>query len=345
MELLFSPTKRMECPLCGAQGDMVHQGLKDVIYGAPGEWGFRSCPNRECGLIWLDPVPHRDDLARAYANYYTQEATSDLGELEIRVPGGWLGREYLGRRFNYPQNAKGLAALRLSTLMPLFPRLAAKLEDFVGHLSYQPGGTLLEIGCGNGSFMHSMRALGWKVTGVETDPRAATIALAAGLEVHQGDLSTIDLPTGSFSAVVMRHVVEHLTDPVATLARCHSLLRPAGRLVITTPNPQGLGYRIFRRAWRGFEPPRHLHLFGPASIRLCLEKAGFTSISSRSTLHWADGILRQSVLIRLPILRRNVAGKIVAAGLGAVIAQIEVALSMLSNIHGEELLTIALRPS
>lgn len=344
MDLLFSSIPRGDCPLCGAQGPLIHENLKDVLYGAPGEWGFRSCPNEGCGLIWQDPMPHAKDLALAYANYYTQKTTADLHEKGIMVPGGWLGREYLAQQFGYPFANTRLAKLRLSRLLPLFPRLMAGLDDFVGHLSYQPGGNLLEIGCGNGAFMQSMRAMGWKVTGVETDRRSAAIALAAGLEVHQGDLSDIALPDSHFSAIVMRHVVEHLPNPVETLTRCCSLLRPGGQLVITTPNPQGLGHRIFGSAWRGLEPPRHLQLFGLVSMQVCLERAGFTGISSRATVHWVDGILRQSVLIRLPALRRNIVGKIVAAAIGAMIAQVELALGVLSDTYGEELRTTAVRP-
>jgi SAM-dependent methyltransferase len=191
--------------------------------------------------------------------------------------------------------------------------------------------------------MQAMRALGWNVTGVEIDPRAAAIAVAAGLDVRQGDLRTVDLPAGHFSAIVMRHVFEHVSEPLAALRRCLSLLRPDGRLVITTPNPDGLGHRIFRSAWRGLEPPRHLQLCRASSMRLYLVRAGFTCVSVQSTLHWADGIVRQSVLIRFPTLRRSLVGKALAACAGAAVGQLEVLLRPIVQLRGEELLATAVR--
>jgi 2-polyprenyl-3-methyl-5-hydroxy-6-metoxy-1,4-benzoquinol methylase len=224
------------------------------------------------------------------------------------------------------------------------PRLRTRLDDAIGHLRYEPGGTLLEIGCGDGAFLRSMKALGWNVTGTETDARSAAVAGSGGLDIRQGELDDLGLPEAHYSAIVMRHAIEHVMDPAQVLAQCYSLLRPGGTLVLTTPNPASLGHRIFQSSWRGLEPPRHLHLFSQTSIDLYLRRAGFTSTTSRSTIHWADGILRQSVLIRFPVLRRSLVGKTIAALIGATIGQIEAALNGSLWPYGEELLIMARRP-
>jgi 2-polyprenyl-3-methyl-5-hydroxy-6-metoxy-1,4-benzoquinol methylase len=341
--LLSNVRRRPDCPLCGAPGRRIYQELSDVLYGAPGHWSFRSCADDACGLLWLDPRPHDDDLPGAYVRYHTHDTPVGPRGAKTRPPGGWLGQSYLADRFQYPLAQGRRSAARFSKALTLLPRLAARLDDFVGHLSYEPDATLLDVGCGNGSFMQAMRALGWNVTGVEIDPRAAAVALTAGLEVHQGDLRTVDLPADHFSAIVMRHVFEHVSEPLATLRRCLALLRPGGRLVITTPNPDGLGHRIFRRAWRGLEPPRHLQLYRASSMRLYLVRAGFACVSMQSTLHWADGIVRQSVLIRFPALRRHLAGKALAAGVGAAVGQVELILRPIFQFCGEELLATGVR--
>jgi len=341
--LLSNLRRRPNCPLCGAPGSVVYEALSDALYGAPGLWGFRSCTADACRLMWLDPRPHDDDLPGAYVRYHTHETPVAARTANTRPPGGWLGRAYLAHRFDYPLPRPSRAAARLPKALVMLPRLSARLDDFVGHLSYEPAGTLLDVGCGNGSFMQSMRTLGWNVTGVEIDPRAAAIALGAGLDVRQGDVRTVDLPAGHFSAIVMRHVFEHVSEPLATLRRCLSLLRPGGKLVITTPNPDGLGHRIFRHAWRGLEPPRHLQLSRLSSMRLYLVRAGFTCVSTRSTLHWADGIVRQSVLLRVPALRRHLAGKALAACIGAAVGQLEVLLRPVLQLCGEELLATAVK--
>src|ERR1017187_2579985 len=40
------------CPLCRAPGEMLYEGVKDVSSAAPGEWNFRRCAVRNCGMVW-----------------------------------------------------------------------------------------------------------------------------------------------------------------------------------------------------------------------------------------------------------------------------------------------------
>jgi SAM-dependent methyltransferase len=70
-------------------------------------------------------------------------------------------------------------------------------------------------------------------------------------------------------------VIEHLRDPAEALAECRRLLRPGGRLALATPNAASRGSRRFGARWRGFEPPRHLQVYEPRSLRTLCERAGF----------------------------------------------------------------------
>ena len=69
------------------------------------------------------------------------------------------------------------------------------------------------------------------------------------------DFQTADFDTDGFDAVTMSHVIEHVPDPVAFLDKCRRVLRPGGRLVLSTPNVRSLGHKRFRQSWRGLEPP------------------------------------------------------------------------------------------
>lgn len=343
MELEFPPTPRPQCPLCDHEGFIIHESLKDPIYDAPGEWGYRTCGNQLCGHIWIDPIPHPTDLARAYSRYYTQQAAG--GSPSMHIPARRMGRAYLQRRYGYRLSRVSTLNSILAMAVRGFPRLIARLDDWVGHLACDPNGTLLEIGCGNGEFLQTMKELGWNVTGVETDPKAAAIAHAYGLDVHQCDIGDANLPENRFSAIVLRHVIEHIVDPQALLRQCFTLLRPNGLLVITTPNPDGVGHRLFGGCWRGLEPPRHVHLFRPGSLSQCMLRTGFSGVDCRSTLHWSYGILQQSTMIRFPFLYKTRLGRYMVKGLGLVVSQIEVFLQWFGDGHGEELLFVARKPA
>ena len=73
------------CYLCGARGEPLYDGLRDRLYGCPGEWGFLRC--RSCGLVWLSPRPVAAEIHKAYMSYHThasREAQPLFGYLRTR---------------------------------------------------------------------------------------------------------------------------------------------------------------------------------------------------------------------------------------------------------------------
>ena len=82
-----------------------------------------------------------------------------------------------------------------------------------------PGGTLLDVGAGHGLMLDEARRRGFAVTGLELSAAAAAHAREAlGLEVIEATLETADLPRGTFDAIVLTDVFEHVSDPVGVLA-------------------------------------------------------------------------------------------------------------------------------
>jgi len=135
-------------------------------------------------------------------------------------------------------------------------------------------GRLLDIGCGDGSFLALMRDLGWKVVGLEPDPVAAKGARERFLiPVVEDTLEDARLPHRSFDVITLNHVIEHVYDPVSFLKECRRVIKPGGRVVITTPNFSSLGHTIFKRFWRALDAPRHLYLFEAASLQKCVAQS------------------------------------------------------------------------
>jgi len=141
-----------------------------------------------------------------------------------------------------------------------------------------PPGRVLEVGCGSGTLLRRLRSLGWTVEGQDVDPNVASIA-DHDIRVHLGDLNSLALPSESYDAVVMNHVIEHVHYPAELLRECHRLVKPGGVVVITTPNAASYGHQRFRGAWRGLEPPRHLHLFTSKSLTFIASKSGWVTSS------------------------------------------------------------------
>ena len=143
-----------------------------------------------------------------------------------------------------------------------------------------------------------LRDLGWDVEGVDFDPASVGLARSRGLKVHNGNLEDQHLPGASFDAVVMSHLVEHVPDPGRLFGECRRLLRPGGRLVMSTPNADSLAHSLYRASWVALDPPRHLHIFTPKSLCRLVEDAGFECVKWFTTIRAANFVFAASNAIR-----------------------------------------------
>src|SRR5436853_5736794 len=96
------------CAVCGGPGRMLYSAQQDRLFGASGVWNLKECTHRDCGAIWLDPMPVPEDLWKAYANYYTHSAGSDYKPASGSAQPRLLRRVYetikrghLANRFGY----------------------------------------------------------------------------------------------------------------------------------------------------------------------------------------------------------------------------------------------------
>jgi SAM-dependent methyltransferase len=263
------------CVLCGSEGVSLYDGLSDRLFSAPGKWNLRRCLNTKCELIWLDPMPMVEDIHIAYRNYHTHEDESPPSAFPYRFYNA-VRYGYLRHRFGY---TKGVGARWYQFLSPLAYLHPAGSDHAKAAAMFLPaprvGARLLDVGCGNGYGLKRMFEMGWQAVGTEVDAAAVKVAHLRGLTVHYGELNDQHFPDDSFDAIHLGNVIEHVPNPLTLLQECRRILRPAGRLVILTPNAASWGHRHFGEDWRGLEPPRHLHLFNPQSMRLAVEFAGF----------------------------------------------------------------------
>lgn len=278
--------KLVSCPVCGeAERRLMLSNLTDKVFNvAPGTWQLWRC--LKCESAFLDPRPTVDSIGLAYANYYTHDASSHtkrdyaslgpIAKLRRQITNGYTRWRFSGQE--RPASALGVL------IAFLFPRKRKQINYQYRYLPPFPdkGGTLLDIGCGNGSFMARAKMCGWEVVGLEPDSEAAAVASDTGLTVHEAGVEYYNGQGKLFDVIMLSHVLEHVHEPVELLAACHRLLRPGGLLYLETPNINSFGYDRFGMNWRGLEPPRHLVLFNRKSVSAAMRRVGFSSIKSIS---------------------------------------------------------------
>ena len=324
----------------------MHVHLQDKLFGAPGTWNLKECSDKACGLLWMDPMPVLEDLPKAYASYYTHGAVQEkTGHRRLRDLYREVKKAHLASALGYESESVNWLARWLSKLLFFFPERRQGIEGEVMFLTAQSGGKVLDIGCGSGERLEKMRSLGWTVSGIDFDEKAVGIAKSRGLDVSCGTIPGTWFPTESFDVVIMNHVIEHVPDPIELLRECNRILKPGGKVVLTTPNSSCWGHRLFKKNWRGLEPPRHLHVFCPSSMEQTLRRAGFGVVLVRSLA--STFIWRLSLTLRLDLTNRSAKDFrfAIARWLGFVLSSAAHAALIFDALAGECLWIVATKDS
>jgi SAM-dependent methyltransferase len=246
-QLEFEPVA--QCPLCGAAGKSPR--IQPPMIGG-GAASFATCA--ECGLAYLDPAPTPAALARFYASQYL---TVDYRKIE---------------GFFIPDPRRELAGT-----LGYMERLADDVETY-----RMPPGRILDAGCAYGGFLLEMHMRGWDATGVEPFADAAAFCRdQLGLRVALGEIETLEFADGSFDAITLWDVIEHLPRPVKAMQALARMAAPGALLMLTTPNVNSPAALLSRESWIGWKPPTHLCLFDFTTMRRLLGATGWTLLAAR----------------------------------------------------------------
>ena len=135
-------------------------------------------------------------------------------------------------------------------------------------------GEILDIGCGTGAFLDTMKQADWKINGLEPDEIARTKAIELYNINPQESGKLFELPAGTYNAVTMWHVLEHVHQLHAYIKQIGELLAPNGKLFIAVPNYTSKDAAIYKEHWAAYDVPRHLYHFSPQSMEKLLSMHG-----------------------------------------------------------------------
>jgi 2-polyprenyl-3-methyl-5-hydroxy-6-metoxy-1,4-benzoquinol methylase len=228
------------CRICSVEARADVEGLYDDRYGFPGKFRLLRCA--ACGHRQLQASFTPAELETLYSSYYPRR------ELSVE---DWRPHPPLGAWDAWFRGEKGYA----------FYWVPPKVR-------------VLDVGCGFGQTLGYHRSRGCEVKGVEADANARRVAERFGFDIKIGLFDPNDYAEGSFDYVTLDQVIEHMTDPVETLAGVRRVLAPGGTAILSTPNSNGWGARLFGRRWINWHVPYHLQQFSRRSMTLAAERAG-----------------------------------------------------------------------
>ncbi len=260
------------CLLCGSGR------LKRIQKDLPAEdgslFGILECV--ACRLGVIDPILPPQTLSSYYPeDYYSYQEIADHQEINA---GSYerIGRSI--RTQTYRDHYLPVSKKNMKLLDRICMKALALLGGFRFGFSLPPqnGGRILDVGCGDGFFLRSVKSIGWEAHGIEMNEKAVHRAKSIGVDqVTQGTFADASYPDNYFDVIRFWSVLEHIHDPVTTLTKVNQLLKPKGLLVLQVPNYRSAAARWAGPRWSAWDVPRHLYHFSSRSLTTLLEKSGF----------------------------------------------------------------------
>lgn len=289
----MSSLSGIACPVChGERFRPVWRNLPELRFGLSDRFSVQRCV--ACDTHMTQPLPVRTYLTELYERHYlpAEYVPPDRRAIAVQVEALRAGQTDL---LNCWRSQR-------STEVPALFYQPETAEFFADCR------TILDVGAYTGENMLWLTAGGWTVIGVEPNRRAASVAQQLGHSVRSAYLEDCHLPDAAFDAAYLSQVIEHLLEPQKMLAELRRILRPGGRLLLTTPNVHSLWRYVFGPYWINWHTPFHVYHFHVRALRRMVEGMGFTTLylRTRTPVFWlllSIRALRDDLLYHRPYKR------------------------------------------
>ncbi len=287
-----------KCPVCLAGETRFFTKAADRLFGlAPGSYPLYRCTACEC--LFQHPMPDDCAIRQFYPETY------------------WWDEEH--------RTSSGVAGILKNLEKSYREVVAMDHVRYLEHCARQAQGagrSLLDVGCGSGTFLYLAQRRGFAAHGLDFSAQAVSVARSQyGLDVRQGAVGGDAWEGHRFDFITMFHVLEHLPEPRKALSFVMSRLKPGGSLVLQVPNVSSLQARLFGVRWYGLDAPRHVINLTPKGLQHLLSEAGLEGkVVSRFSLRDNPASLASSLVPGLDPIGRK--GRRVRAGpLASVLAE------------------------
>jgi len=277
-KLFYSKIVLTKCPLCSSDNHVLRLATQDYFFSNE-QFSIYEC--KDCGHIFTNPQPSESDLGLFY---HSDQYLSHKEDPETTVE-------------------KLYAFIRRINLQTKYRQATHELNL----------GQVLDYGCGRGDFLQLAKEKGWSTFGIEMDADARRYANERnGIPVFSPNEES-HIMEGQLNLVTLFHVLEHVADLHAAMAKFNRWLANDGRLVLALPNPESFDANYYGKYWAGWDVPRHLHHFSKQSLIKLTNQHGFR-IQKIYPMYWdaffVSMMSEQYKTSNLTLLRAGIVGAI-----------------------------------
>jgi SAM-dependent methyltransferase len=278
----------VSCRICPGRID-GRTSVREMMFGTRQRFDYAHCAACGCWQIVEEPA----DMAAHYPPGYITRCAAGPP-----VP-GW--RRWLrARRARFELRAVGW----VGRLLAHWRGPLAFGQQWMQGFGLDLDSRILEVGCGDGARLLSLRDLGFRhLTGQD----AFTLALLRGHAGVQWTGQPLDHLTGPFDWIEAHHAFEHFPRQAWCLEQFHRLLRPGGGLLLRVPLCDSDAAERFGADWAQWDAPRHFYLHTRRSLADLAQRCGFTlrQVHDDGTAFgfWGSWLYRQDIPLNDPRVR------------------------------------------
>ncbi len=248
----------MECRICKNKENNTLYVAREMMYGMKVPFNYWQCS--ACGCLQIEDFPsdissyypsdsyHSFNTPQRFFRHPVKNRVKGIRDFLIFHSSGSM-KQFLAR------------ALRSDPLVPVVAELRPKISD-----------RILDIGCGAGVLLYTLRNAGYRhVSGI--DPFIEKdIHYSNGLQIRKQYLSEHE---GEYDIVMMHHAFEHVAEQQETILKMHRVLAVKGKLMIRIPIASSYAWDHYKTNWVQLDAPRHFFLHSVKSMTLLAADHGF----------------------------------------------------------------------
>jgi SAM-dependent methyltransferase len=228
----MTSTSKM-CPICQNDSRQVYSNMPG--YSAGLAYSIFVCT--DCDTSFADPM---DTHSSVYDGIYNQASILPGYERYVRYA-------ELVKKTHKPLEVLKNSEVSYWSVINTIQSVAHKKTDI----------KILEVGSGLGYLTYALNKAGYSTHGIDISPSAVEQAKSRyGDYFDTKNLFDIACETERYDFVVMMDVIEHVSNPTAFIAEAKKVLKPSGKLLVTTPNKS---FAPPNSIWLSDVPPVHLY--------------------------------------------------------------------------------------
>ncbi len=259
--------QKIQCNLCESYDTKLIDIVKDYNRWFKGEFKLYKC--KKCWLVFLNPQINFEESM----NYYDTDYYSKIDE--------WTIIKNIVKKFIF----------LLQKIYAEQPNIIGKtciFSQYVRGIKTIPHGKYLDVGCGNGSFLYSIKKINpsWEYYGIDPWKFDEKDVQKHKLNIKKGVLEDGKYPDDFFDMITLNHVFEHVSDPSETLKELKRILKIGWILIIAVPNINSLAYKIFGKYFHQIDAPRHTYHYSNKTLKMYANKFNFKYLKTRYGALW-----------------------------------------------------------